>query len=319
MRRFSHARAVSICIALSAFGACNAGPGQARAGTPGGDVTDTLGHTSSWVSAGSTLPPLPHVPRRGSEFFAQEAPPAVGRPSAGAMGPRMVEGELPGRYPFYWTRAVYSGYGRGWWGGRGGGSWATDYPKGDRQFLVVLKRLVRLNAYDWENAVSLADPGIRRFPVIYAVEVGRMELTDEEIEGLRSYLDAGGFLIVDDFWGSREWSVFEWNMSRVFPERSIEDIPSDHPIFSAYYDIEEILQVPNINNGAGGYQTHERDGYVPYVRGIFDDERRLMVVVNWNTDLGDAWEWAESPYYPLEYSTFAYEMGANMIVYGMSH
>jgi hypothetical protein len=257
-----------------------------------------------------------HLVRAGAELMAQEAPPAVGRPMRdGSIGPRLDPDETPGRWPFYWTRAVYSG--SGW--GRRGGSWATDYPKGDRQFLIVLKRLVRLNAYDWENAVSLADPDIRRFPIIYAVEVGRMEMSEAEVEGLRSYLDAGGFLIVDDFWGTREWQVFEWNIRRVFPDRPIVDLPLDHPLFSAYYDIEQVLQVPNINNGAGGYRTHERDGYVPYVRGIFDDNNRLMVVINWNTDLGDAWEWAESPYYPLVYSTFAYEMGANMIVYGMSH
>ena len=58
---------------------------------------------------------------------------------------------------------------------------------------------------------------------------------------------------------------------------------------------------------------------MPFVKGIYDEKDRLSVVINWNTDLGDAWEWAESPYYPLQYSTFAYEMGANMIVYGMSH
>ncbi|MDG2281678.1 MAG: DUF4159 domain-containing protein [Longimicrobiales bacterium] len=300
MRRPSHTGSMLVIAALSVLGGCSHDLGGERRTDP-------------------RMAELPPIFRPGLEFLAQEAPPAVRPPSAGAMGPRMVEGELPGRYPFYWTRAVYSGYGRGFYGGRGGGSWATDYPKGDRQFLVVLKRLVRLNAYDWENAVSLADPMIRRFPVIYAVEVGRMEMTDEEVAGLRSYLDAGGFLIVDDFWGTREWQVFEWNMARVFPERSIVDLRLDHPIFSAYYDIEEVLQVPNINNGANGYQTHERDGYTPYVKGILDDEGRLMVVINWNTDLGDAWEWAESPYYPLEYSTFAYEMGANMIVYGMSH
>ena len=256
----------------------------------------------------------------GRVLEAQDAPPAVGRPiTGGTVGPRMNPDEVSGRWPFYWTRAVYSGRGRGWYGGRGGGSWATDYPKGDRQFLVVLKRLVRLNAYDWENAVHLADPDIRRFPIIYAVEVGRMDLTDEEVEGLRSYLDAGGFMIVDDFWGSREWAQFQYNMTRVFPDRAIVDLPITHPLFSTYYDIEEILQVPNINNGAGGYRTHERDGFVPYVRAILDDDGRIMVVINWNTDLGDAWEWAESPYYPLEYSRFAYELGANMIVYGMSH
>ena len=260
------------------------------------------------------------APDLGSSFLGQEAPPAVGRPvTGGRLGPRMDPNETPGRWPFYWTRAVYSSGRRGWYGGRGGGSWATDYPKGDRQFLIVLKRLVRLNAYDWENAVPLSSPELRRFPIIYAVEVGRMALSDEEVEGLRSYLDAGGFLIVDDFWGTQEWAQFEFNIRRVFPDRPIVDLPLDHPLFSAYYDIEEILQVPNIRNGAGGWQTHERDGYVPYVKGIMDDSGRLMVVINWNTDLGDAWEWAESPLYPLEFSTFAYEMGANMIVYGMSH
>jgi len=254
----------------------------------------------------------------GASLMAQEAPPAVGRPSGGTIGPRMDPTETAGRWPFYWTRAIYSGYGRGY--GRGGrGSWATDYPKADQQFLIVLKRLMRLNAYDWENAVHLADPDLRRFPVVYAVEVGRMDLTEAEVEGLRGYLAAGGFLIVDDFWGTREWQQFEYNIRRVLPNSPIVDLDLDHPIFSAYYDIEEILQVPNRSNAAYGYQTYERDGYVPYVRGIYDESDRLSVVINWNTDLGDAWEWAESPYYPLVYSTFAYEMGANMIVYGMSH
>lgn len=260
-----------------------------------------------------------HAYDLGRTFLGQEAPPAVGRPITGVLGDRMIQGETPGRWPFYWTRAIYSGGGRGgdWYGRRA--SWATDFPKGDQQFLVVLKRLVKLSAYDWENAVHLANPDLRRFPVLYAVEVGRMRLTDEEVEGLRGYLEAGGFLIVDDFWGSREWQIFEWNMARVFPTRTIRDIPLDHPLFSTFYDIEEIRQVPNISNAAWGYQTHERDGYTPHVRGIFDDDGRLMVAINFNTDLGDAWEWAEDPRYPLEFSTFAYELGTNMIVYGLSH
>jgi hypothetical protein len=310
MRRLSYAGFTLACAVTLGIGGCGGDDlGEERASSS----ADSYEAPSGEAPGVKSLPP---VFGPGSDFMAQEAPPAVGRPSRGTIGPRMNPEETPGRWPFYWTRAVYSGYG---WGRRGGGSWATDYPKGDRQFLVVLKRLVRLNAYDWENAVSLADPDIRRFPVIYAVEVGRMDMTDSEVQGLRSYLDAGGFLIVDDFWGTREWAQFEFNIRRVFPDRQIVDLPLSHPLFSAYYDIEEVLQVPNINNGAGGYQTHERDGYEPFVKGILDDVGRLMVVINWNTDLGDAWEWAESPYYPLEYSTFAYEMGANMIVYGMSH
>ncbi|MCE2455635.1 MAG: DUF4159 domain-containing protein [Gemmatimonadetes bacterium] len=243
--------------------------------------------------------------------------PAGFEPISAQQGPphrRMYPGELPGRYPFYWTRAIYSGWGRGW----RGQSWAIDYPKGDQQFILVLKRLVRLDAYDWDNAVRLDDPDLRRFPVLYAVEVGGMELTQPEVEGLRAYLDAGGFLIVDDFWGD-EWFAWEHNIRRVYPDRPIVDIGLDHPIYSAYYDITEIKQVPARGRGIYGRPTEECYGCYPAVRGIYDDDGRLMVVINWNTDLGDAWEWAEDPSYPLEYSTYAYEMGANMIVYAMSH
>lgn len=235
---------------------------------------------------------------------------------ARASGLLLPDADPPGQHAFYWTRAIYTGFSRGW---RGSASWATDFPKGDRQFLVVLKRLVRLDAYDYENAVSLADPNLRRFPLLYAVEVGYMDLTQEEVHGLRGYLNAGGMLLVDDFWGSRQWAQFERNMRRVLPGRPVVEIPLEHPLFSAFYKIDHVKQVPARGRGINGWPTSEQDGIVPHVRGIFDDHGRLMVVINWNTDLGDAWEWAEDPWYPLEYSTYAYEMGANMIVYGMSH
>lgn len=222
----------------------------------------------------------------------------------------------PEWHEFYFTRAAYSSYGRGW--GRRGNSWATDYPKSDRQFLTVLQRLTNLDAFSYENAVLLTDERIRRYPFLYALEVGYMSLSPEEIEGLRDYLMAGGFLVIDDFWGTREWLQFEYQMGQVFPSRPIVDLDLDHPVFSTFYDIEEILQVPAYGRYWGG-RTSERDGYVPYVKGIHDDEGRLMVIINWNTDLGDAWEWAEQPDYPLQYSTFAFQMGVNMIIYAMSH
>ncbi len=231
-------------------------------------------------------------------------------PDAGSPAPR---------HEFYFTRAIYTSA-RGWgWGGRGRGSWATDYPKADRQFLVVIKRILGLDAYEYENAVSLTDPDIRRYPFLYALEVGRMSLTEAEIHGLRDYLYAGGFLVIDDFWGSREWEVFEYNMRMVLPGRAMVELPPEHELFHNFFEIEEIKQVPNVRQGRAGGPTWERDGYEPRVLGIFDDDGRLMVVINWNTDLGDAWEWAEDPFYPMEYSNFAYEMGANLIIYAMSH
>ncbi|MDE2983213.1 MAG: DUF4159 domain-containing protein [Gemmatimonadota bacterium] len=219
-------------------------------------------------------------------------------------------------HEFYFTRAAYSSGGYGW--GRGGRSWAIDYPKSDRQFMTVLKRLTNLDAFDWENAVTLDNPALRRFPFLYALEVGYMSLGNEEIEGLRDYLKAGGFLVIDDFWGSREWAQFEYQMGLVFPNHPIIDLELDHPVFNTFYEIDEILQVPAYGRYWGG-RTSERDGYVPYVKGIEDHDGRLMVIINWNTDLGDAWEWAEQPDYPLQYSTFAFQMGVNMIIYAMSH
>jgi hypothetical protein len=218
---------------------------------------------------------------------------------------------------FYFSRVAYSGYGRGYYGR--GGSWAVDFPKADRQFLIVLERLVKLDIYSMEHPVVLDDPEVRKFPFLYALEVGGMALTPPEVEGLRSYLLAGGFLVIDDFWGTREWENFELEIRRVLPEYPIVDLDLEHPLFSSFYDIDEILQVPGFRQGTRGGPTWERDGYEPHVRGIFDDLGRLMVVINFNTDLVDAWEWAENPYYPLRYSTYAYEMGVNMIVYAMSH
>lgn len=245
---------------------------------------------------------------------------------AGEPAPRSVTAvthgaDLQGAAPFsaprsfYFSRAAYSGRGRFGFGR----SWRTDYPKADQQFLTVLRRLTILDASEREHPVRLDDPELRRFPFLYAVEVGNMDLTEGEVRGLRDYLLAGGFLVVDDFWGTAEWHRFESQMRRVFPERRIVDLPLSHPVFHAYYRIEELIQVPNVSQGVRGGPTHERDGYLPACRGILDDDGRLMVVINWNTDLGDAWEWAEQERYPLRFSTFAYQMGVNFIVYAMSH
>jgi hypothetical protein len=227
-------------------------------------------------------------------------------------------------HEFYFTRAIYSG-GRGGFFGRGRSQWDTDWPKADEQFMVVLSRLIDIDASPDQNAIRLDDPNVRRFPFLYALEVGSMGLTDAEVAGLRSYLEAGGFLVIDDFWGPYEWDVFQREIGRVLPGREIYEIPRDHAVFNNVYDVANVIQVPNIRNG----QMHEVYGTptwecnngceIPKVFGIDDDRGELMVLINWNTDIGDAWEWAENPYYPLRFSTYAFEIGVNMIVYAMSH
>ncbi len=238
---------------------------------------------------------------------------------------RPITGDPTRPHQFYLVRAIYSEGSR--FGRLPGRDWAIDYPTADRVMTRVATRLSNLDACEWEKPVSLADPQLRRHPFIYTVEWGNgADLTDAEVEGLRSYLEAGGFLMVDDFWGTREWRIFEEQIRRVLPNHPIIEVPRDHAIFRSYYEIDEdIVQVPNIRNGRDitrgrpGARTSEQDGYEPHLRGIFDEDGRLMVAINWNTDLGDALEHAESPDYPLEFSTFASRLFLNLIIYAMAY
>lgn len=226
------------------------------------------------------------------------------------------QASAPPAHEFYFTRGIY-GDAEGAAGDDWGPRWAVDYPEADQHFLVALRRLSGIDAFASDNTVPLDDPSLRDYPFVYILEVGSLRLDDKQATMLREYLLAGGFLIIDDFWGSWAWENFEKQMRKVFPDRVLEEIPMDHQVFHAFYDIDEVVQVPNVYRAVHG-PTYEYDGIIPHVRGIADDTGRLMVIANWNTDLGDAWEWADSPRYPLKYSTYAYEMGINFVVYAMS-
>ncbi|NKC13506.1 MAG: DUF4159 domain-containing protein [Gammaproteobacteria bacterium] len=217
-------------------------------------------------------------------------------------------------HEFFFTRAIYSGLSDlDDWGPR----WAIDFPQAEQHFLVALQRLTGIDAYALDNAIEISDQALRDYPFVYAVEVGAITLSEGEREALRAYLLAGGFLVIDDFWGTWAWQHLEQALAALLPEFAIREVPLSHPIFHAFYDLDQIMQVPNAAQ-AGTGKTHEFDGHTPHVRGIFDHSGRLMVLINWNTDLGDAWEWADEPTYPLRYSTFAFEFGVNIVIYSMT-
>ncbi|HYE75608.1 MAG TPA: DUF4159 domain-containing protein [Blastocatellia bacterium] len=221
---------------------------------------------------------------------------------------------------FTFTRLRYSGYGgRGY--GRRGGSWATDWPKADYQFIYGLRGWARslLNIGDEPATVSALDPEIFQYPFLYIVEPGRMYLSDEEATRLREYLTRGGFLILDDFWGTYEWENVQEQMRKIFPDRQIQELPLDHPIFHCYFDVEEVVQVPQVDNWIYNGRTHEQDGFVPHYEGIIDENGRVVVFIARNTDNGDAWEWIDEPQYPLRYGLAAYRLGMNVIIYAMTH
>ncbi len=210
---------------------------------------------------------------------------------------------------------------RSWRGSRfmqGYGSWSTDYAKADRQFVQGLRRLSRVHTRSVEQVVGLDDDDIYNWPWIYAVEVGRWGLSDQDAAKLREYLLRGGFLMVDDFHGTYEWEIFAEGIRRVFPDRAIVDLENKDQIFHVIYDLDERFQVPGIQYWYTG-SISERDGFEPRWRAIYDDSGRIMVAICHNMDLGDAWEWADHPRYPEHYASLAYRIAINYIVYSMTH
>jgi len=227
---------------------------------------------------------------------------------------------------FYWSRLRYTssgvsrngfgfgfGYGYGGWAG-----WSRDYPKADRQFLMALKRLTRIQMRPVEQIVDLDSDDIFNYPWVYAVQVANWTFTDAQAKRLREYLLKGGFLMVDDFHGTADWDRFMTGMRQVLPDRPVEDLSDDDEIFHVLYDLGERFQVPGeqyVNTG----RTYEKDGYVPKWRAIRDEKGRIIVAICHNMHLGDAWEWADMPEYPESFASMAYRIGLNYIVYGMTH
>jgi hypothetical protein len=162
------------------------------------------------------------------------------------------------------------------------------------------------------------DEALSNYPFIYAVEVGHWHLPDEQAAKLREYLLKGGFLMTDDFHGSQEWQVFMESMRRVFPDREVVEIPDDHEVFHVLFDLDHRRQIPGLAALMNGV-TYEKDGVEPHWRGIFDDHGRLMVAINFNMDMGDAWELADDPQYPQPMTALAYRFMSNYLLYTMSH
>lgn len=238
----------------------------------------------------------------------------IGAIFGGASGDRSESGRDGSEFVF--ARLEYAG---SYFGLGRGRSWAIDWPEADYHFMLGIDRLTNIRVVlDDYISVAPSAPELFDYPLVYAVEVGRWYLEQTEADRLREYVERGGFLVVDDFWGTVQWDYFDRELVKIFPDREVEEIPPDHPVFHAFYDIDEILQVPGIGYCRGN-PTWQQDGYTPHALGVFGDDRRLLMVINFNTDLGDAWEHADDPCYPHMFSGFAYRMGINFIVYSMTH
>jgi hypothetical protein len=202
---------------------------------------------------------------------------------------------------------------------RGFTSWTQDYPRADRHFAAALRRLTRIDVRSVEQPVDPDDlEDFYNWPWLNAGELGDWKLTESQARTLREFLLRGGFLMLDDFWGTEEWNRFDESMRLVFPDRPAVEIDGGDPIFHGVYDLDERYQVPGQWALARG-TTFRNDGSVAHWRGIYDDHGRIMVAITFNSDIGDSWEWADDPRYPEKYSALGIRIGVNYVIYSMTH
>jgi len=188
--------------------------------------------------------------------------------------------------------------------------WSHDYPTGEQHFMKILNELTYLNGHSDETSIlPLDSPELFKYPVAYLCEPGGWVMSDQEAAGLRAYLNKGGFVIVDDF-RYQHWGNFEQQMARVLPEARIFDLDVEHGIFHAFFEIKT-LDVPQYY-----------DPPPAIFRAIYEDndpKKRIMVMINYNTDISEFWEWSDTGLKPIDESNEAYKLGVNYIIYGMTH
>lgn len=232
---------------------------------------------------------------------------------------------------FTFTRVRYtrqSEGGRVWWRG---GYWYSDMPDSDLNLSYRLQQLTSLRVDPNGRIIDLTDPELFDYPFIYMIEPGLLTFEEDEVPVLRQYLLHGGFLMVDDFWGTPQWDNFEREMKRVFPERTFTELETNHPLFTAVFPLarpKEQLQVPNARIGRqaeytnvtwethGGEECREN-----HFRALFDDKGKLMVLACHNNDLGDGWEReGEDEYFFRRFAEgISYPLAINIIFYVMTH
>jgi len=253
---------------------------------------------------------------------------------AWAQGYRVVEGPgVPVRTPprnfedgaFTACKLMYTSNRRE----AGGTGWSTDYPFAAINLMTRLSELTKVRvSHDTRHEINYwvvraTDPELFECPFLIGSDVGTLTFSDDEVRLLREYLLKGGFLWVDDFWGTRAWEQWSEEIQRVLPEFPIFDVPADHPIRNTLFSIDEVVQVSNINfwRRSGG-DTAERGTDSPHAdfRAIADASGRIVVVMTHNTDIGDSMEReGEDADFFERFSPRGYALVSDIVVYALTH
>jgi hypothetical protein len=215
--------------------------------------------------------------------------------------------------------------------GDSGGNWSVDYPRADINLSIRLAELTKTYVSMDSGGepipllIRLTDDVMFECPFIMMTEVGSASISDEEAARLRLYLQKGGFLWADDFWGTYAWDWWVAQFNKVLPpaEYPIVDLPPSHPLFSAQFQISKVPQIASIGHWAstgGGTSERGEDSAIAHARAVLDKHGNIMVLMTHNTDLGDSFEReADDPQYFYQMSVPGYAFGVNTLLYALTH
>ena len=234
---------------------------------------------------------------------------------------RAPEDNRPGNptHEVHMARLVYEHAPQSGWG-PGRAWWRIDWPEAEQHFLAGVDRYTLLDVAPDSVHVSLMEDALFEHPWLFVQQPGRWRLSEEENTRLGEYLRRGGFMVADDFHGPGDWSVFANAMNSALPGRPIVDLEDD-VLLNVHYSLDKRTQIPGRRHlfySAEGVQVRMPFG-PPRWRGIYDDDGRLMVAINFNMDTGDAWEHADDADYPVSMTSYAYRVGINYLVYALTH
>ncbi|HEX9002514.1 MAG TPA: DUF4159 domain-containing protein [Blastocatellia bacterium] len=246
--------------------------------------------------------------------------PTMDLPQVSENGIPKTDPNLSGRFTFVRIRFDTSQYAN-LYGynnvlGDGGPPWSHDYPVAGRHLMKIMSELSKIdgNLDINEPILSLDDPMLFKFPFAYLAEVGFMNLNEAEIAGMREYLLRGGFLLVDDFRGAGQFYTLQQHVKRAFPDLELKKLDNSHPIFNCFFSIKSDEVKPVYGGGFGSRETVN-----PEFWGLEDETGRLMMIINYNYDVSDYWQFSDNPFRPIEETNDAYKFGVNYIIYALTH
>jgi hypothetical protein len=238
----------------------------------------------------------------------------------GPRGPFRERPNIPYDGRFTFVRVKYTTAPGGYWYG-GWPAWGHGFPIAEQNLMNIMNEVSYLNPHvDAINTITVDDPELFKYPIAYVIEVDWWAMTDAEAAALRAYILKGGFVIVDDFKPRRRagfgdygsgWDVFAANMKRVMPEGAFQPLDASHPIFHSFFEVNDLDIIPQAYIGGR-----------PQFYGMFEDndrKKRLQMIVNYNTDVSQFWEWSGMGLRPISDTNEAYKLGVNYLVYGLTH